>query len=169
MKTLVLGLGNPILSDDGVGLHVARTLQSKINQSEITVMESSMSGLSLLELLIGFDRAIIIDAIHTGEGKVAGIYRLDPSVFDATHPAAITHDVSFAAALEFGNRLGLALPQKITIFAIEVGDVSNFSEEFTAEVECAIPVCLEKVIQELNEERMCTSSPLPKYFRNCVD
>jgi len=168
MKTLVLGLGNPILSDDGVGLHVARTLQSKINRSEITVMESSMSGLSLLELLIGFDRAIIIDAIHTREGKAGEIYRLDPSAFDTTHPAAIPHDVSFATAFEVGNRLGLALPQKITIFAIEVKDMSNFGVECTPEVECAIPVCLEKVLQELNKGRICTSSPLPKYSGNSV-
>lgn len=150
MKTLVLGLGNPILSDDGIGLRVAKALQSKINQSEITVMESSMSGLSLLELLIGFDRAIIIDAIHTGEGKVGEIYRLDPSAFDATRPAAIPHDVSFTTALKFGNILDLDLPGKITIFAIEVEDISNFNDRCTSKVERMIPVVADMVIQEVN-------------------
>ena len=169
MKTLVLGLGNPILSDDGIGFRVAKALQSKINQPEITVMENSTSGLSLLELLIGFDRVIIIDAIQKSEGKVGQVHCLDPSAFDTTCPAAIPHDVSFAAALEFGSKLGLALPQKITIFAIEVKDVSHFSEECTPEVECAIHVCLEKVIQELNEGGICASSPLSKHSGNSAD
>ncbi|GAI29086.1 unnamed protein product, partial [marine sediment metagenome] len=43
MKTLILGLGNPILSDDGIGLRVARALQSKCNQPEVTVMETGMA------------------------------------------------------------------------------------------------------------------------------
>ena len=73
MKTLVLGLGNPILSDDGVGLRVARAVESQLSQQEITVMETSMGGLSLLDLLTGYDRAIIIDAIQTRGGRGSGL------------------------------------------------------------------------------------------------
>jgi len=150
MKTLVLGLGNPILSDDGVGIRVARALEGRLNQQEITVMETSMAGLSLLDLLANFNRAIIIDAIQTTGGKAGQIYRLEQDAFDATRHAATPHDVNFATALELGNRLGLALPQQIIIFAIEVENVSSFREECTPEVERAIPVCVEKVIQELS-------------------
>ena len=70
MKTLVLGLGNPILSDDGVGLRVARELENRLDQQEVTVVETSMAGLDLLDLLAGYDRAIIVDAIQTVGGKV---------------------------------------------------------------------------------------------------
>ena len=145
MKTLILGLGNPILSDDGVGLRIARALEGKLNRQEITVMETSMAGLGLLDLLVNFDRAIIIDAIQTIGGKAGQIYRLEPGAFNATRHAATTHDVNFATALELGNRLGLALPKQITIFAIEVEDVTTFSERCTPEVERAIPVCVEMV------------------------
>jgi len=150
MKTLILGMGNPILSDDGVGIWVARALEGRLNQQEITVTETSMAGLNLLDLLVNFDRAIIIDAIQTLGGKVGQVYRLEPETFDATRHSATPHDVNFATALELGNRLGLALPHQITIFAIEVEDVTTFSEECTPEVEHAIPVCVERVIQELN-------------------
>ncbi len=150
MKTLILGLGNPILSDDGVGIWVARALEGRLDKQEITVEESTMAGLDLLDLLVNFDRAIIIDAIQTTGGKVGQIYRLEPGTFDTTRHAATPHDVNFATALELGNRLGLALPQQIIIFAIEVENVSSFREECTPEVERAIPVCVEKVIQELN-------------------
>ncbi len=153
MKTLILGMGSPILSDDGVGIWVAKALEGRLNQQEITVMETSMAGLNLLDLLVNFDRAIIIDAIQTVGGKVGQIYRLEPEALVATRHAASPHDVNFATALELGNRLGLALPQQIIIFAIEVEDVTTFSEECTPEVERAIPVCVEKVIQELDEEQ----------------
>lgn len=150
MKTLILGLGNPILSDDGVGLRVARSLESRLNQPGITIIEASAVGLDFLDLLTGYHRAIIIDAIQTREGKVGQIYRLEPEAFNATRHAASPHDVNFATALELGNKLGLVLPQQIVIFAIEVENASSFSEECTPQVEHAIPVCVEMVIQELN-------------------
>jgi hydrogenase maturation protease len=157
MRTLILGLGNPILSDDGVGIRVARELEDSLDQPEITVMETSLAGLSLLDLLTNFDRAIIIDAIQTREGKVGQVYRLEPGAFEVTQHAATPHDVNFATALELGSRLGLPLPRQIIIFAIEVADVINYSEECTPEVERAIPVCVEKIVQELNEGATCTS------------
>lgn len=150
MKTLILGLGSPILSDDGVGIRVAEELKGRLDQQEVTVEETSMAGLSLLDMLAGYNRAIIIDAIQTRGGKAGQVYRLEPEAFDATRRTATPHDVNFATALELGRRLGLALPQQIVIFAIEVANVSSFSEECTPEVERAIPVCVEKVIQELS-------------------
>ena len=151
MKTLILGLGNPILSDDGVGFRVAAELRGRLSQQEVTVMETSMAGLSLLDLLSGYDRAIIIDAIQTVGGKAGQIYRLDSEVLAITQHAVPAHNVNFATALELGNKLGLALPQQIVIFAIEVADAHTFSEECTPEVTRAIPVCVEMIIQELSK------------------
>jgi len=70
MKTLILGMGNPILSDDGIGIWVARALEGELSGGEVTVMETSMAGLNLLELMADYDRAILIDAIKTGKGEV---------------------------------------------------------------------------------------------------
>ncbi len=153
MKTLVLGLGNPILGDDGVGLRVAEEVESRVDQRDITVVDTSLSGLSLLDVLAGYDKAIIIDAVQTVEGKPGQIYRLDPEALDFTRHAASPHDVNFATALELGKRLGLALPREIVIFAVEVADASTFSEECTPEVKGAIPVCVEMIIQELDGGR----------------
>ena len=150
MKTLVLALGNPFLSDDSVGLNVARAVEGRFNQQEITVMETSLAGLSLLDLLIGYDRVIIIDAIQTREGKVGQVYRLKPEALDATRHVSTPHDVNFATALELGNRLGLALPQQITIFAVEVEDIATFGDRCTRRVEETIPVVADMVVQELN-------------------
>ncbi len=156
MKTLILGLGNPILTDDGVGIHVARALAGRLDHADVTVVEANVGGLNLLDLLVDYDALILIDAIQTGVGKPGQIYRLEPVAFNTTRHNTTSHGIDFTTALEFGKRLGLALPEQITIFAIEAKDISSFSEECTPEVKSAILVCAEKVVRELM--RM-TSSP----------
>jgi len=148
MKTIVLGVGNPILGDDGVGVWVVRALEGRLDPKEATIMETSVAGLGLLDLLAGYDRAIIVDAIQTVGGKAGQIYRLASDAFDATRHAASPHDVNFATALELGSRLGLALPRQIVIFAIEVPEATTYSEECTPDVRGAIPVCVERIIRQ---------------------
>ena len=148
-KTLILGLGNSLLCDDGVGIYVAAELKNRVKRPEVTVMETGVAGLSLLDLMVGYDKAIIIDAIQTTDGKAGQIYRLDPKAFDTALHTASAHGIDFPTALEFGKKLGLHLPQQITIFAIEASDVTTFSEECTPEVQKAIPTCVEMVLQEL--------------------
>lgn len=155
MKTLVLGLGNPIISDDGVGIYiareVARQIEGRFSQEEVHITESSMAGLTLLDLLNGYNKAIIIDAIQTNRRKAGEIYRLEPKDFDNTRHASSPHDTNFATALELGRRLNLPLPTDIVIFAIEVEDVSTFSEECTPIVHKSIPACVDMVIEELGK------------------
>jgi len=152
VKTLVLGLGNTILSDDGVGCRVAMALKDKLNTPDVNIMEASIAGLDFLDMLTGYDRTIIIDAIQTDKGTPGQIYRFGPEILASTRHAGTPHDVNLATALELGKRLDLKLPRKITIFAIEVQDVTSFSEECTPEVEKAIPACVKMVVQELKED-----------------
>jgi hydrogenase maturation protease len=147
MKTLVLGLGNPILGDDGVGPRVAAALEGRLGE-DVTVVEAGLAGLDLLDLLAGYDRAIIIDAIQTKDGRPGDIYRLDIGAFAATRHAASPHDVNLATAIELGKRLGLALPQ-IEILAVEAADVNGFSEECSPEVAAAVPACVEIIVNEI--------------------
>ena len=150
IKTLILGLGNPILSDDGVGIRVAQELKGRLNRPEITVEETSLAGLGVLDLLTGYDRVVLIDAIQTVGGQPGQIYRFGPEALSLTSHTASPHDTNFITALELGHKLGMALPRQIVIFAIEAADVTTFSEECTSEVRQAIPVCVEMILQELN-------------------
>ena len=77
MKTLILGLGNPILSDDSVGFRVVQGLRANFSCPDLTLMESSTSGLGLLDLITGYDKVIIIDAIKTGSGQAGEIYKIE--------------------------------------------------------------------------------------------
>ena len=152
-RTLILGLGNPILCDDGVGCRVAMALKDRLNSPDVDIMEASIAGLDFLDLLTGYDRTIIIDAIQTGKGKPGQIYRFGPDILSSTRHSSNPHDVNLATALELGKRLNLNLPRQIIIFAIEVKDVTTFSEECTLEVMKAIPACVKLVLQELKEDR----------------
>jgi len=149
MKTLVLGLGNPILSDDGVGIKVAQEVKEKLSYPQITVAETSTAGLSLLDSIVGYDRVIIIDAIQTKEGHAGQIYRMEPEDFSFAKHLSSPHQINLVTALELGKMLNLAMPQKITIFAVEAKDITSFSEKCTPEVERAIPKAVKMVLAEL--------------------
>jgi hydrogenase maturation protease len=149
LRTLVLGLGNPILSDDGVGNRVAEILQRKLEDPEVTVTETNAVGLNLLDLLVGYQRAIIIDAVPSREGKVGQVHRLTPEDFRLSQHLCSPHDVDFVSALELGRRLGLSLPEEIIIFAVEVADITTFSESLTPEVERVVPQVIQMVLDEL--------------------
>jgi hydrogenase maturation protease len=149
MKTLVLGLGNPILSDDGVGIKVAHEVADRLNTPQVTVAETSAAGLSLLDSIVGYDKVIIIDAIQTKEGQAGQIYRMGSEDFSLTKHLSSPHQINLVTALELGKMLNLAMPQKITIFAVEAKDVTSFSEKCTPEVEQAIPEVVKMVLEDL--------------------
>ena len=156
MKTLVVGLGNPILTDDGVGVKVAYAVEEALesaNRPDITVIEASVGGLRLMELLEGYDRVILIDAIITKNGNEKGtIYRMtleELREISPTQHSASTHDTSLVTALDAGRKLGMHLPQEFTIFAVEVENVLDFSDEPTPAVAAAIPKVTVAVLDEL--------------------
>ena len=149
LKTLVLGLGNAILSDDSAGFRVIEQLKAKLDRPSLTLAQSSASGIRLLEEIIGCDRLVIVDAIQTQGGQAGRVYRLDPKDFDSTRHTVSSHGLSFTDTLSLGKRLGFSLPKQVTIFAIEAKDVGTFSEQCTPEVEQAIPICAEMVAQVL--------------------
>jgi hydrogenase maturation protease len=149
MKTLVLGLGNPILSDDGAGIRVAREVGEKLNNPQVTIAETSEAGLRLLDSIVGYDEVIIIDAVQTKKGQPGQIYRMEPQDFSSAKYLSLPHQINLATSLELGNALNLAMPQKITIFAVEAKDITTFSEKCTPEVEQAIPEVVKMVLEEL--------------------
>ncbi len=149
MKTLVLGLGNPVLTDDGVGFVVVEEVRKRLPTADVTVSQASVGGLSLLELVVGYDRVVIIDAIRTAAGKPGEIHHLSPDDFRGSIRAASTHDVDLATALELGRQLGMEIPGEMVILAIEAADVESFGEELTPSVAAAVPQAVELVLEQL--------------------
>jgi hydrogenase maturation protease len=154
MKTLILGLGNPILTDDGVGVLVAEQVRARLPEdTPIDITEVSVGGLTLMEAMIGYDRVILIDAFLSLGGKPGLVRKMsleDLKSFSPTQHSASPHDANLITALETGQRMGLSLPEQITIYAIEVENVSDFSAQPTPSVAAAIPKVTEAVLAEVS-------------------
>jgi hydrogenase maturation protease len=158
MKTIVIGLGNPILTDDGVGVlvayQVANHLATKKPIPDVKVTEASVGGLRLMELMNGYDRAILIDALKLKNDNNPGrIHRMtldDLKLISPTQHSASAHDTSLVTALEAGQLLGMYMPDEIIIFAIEVENIIDFSDQPTQLVAEAIPSVTTAVLNELS-------------------
>jgi hydrogenase maturation protease len=149
MKTIVIGLGNPILSDDGVGWEVAEALLPTVHCPPSTVVETaSLGGLSLMERLEGYQQAILVDSMETGQAPVGtvSVFPLKELPNPMDSHSASAHDTSLMTALETGRRMGLDLPDDITVVAIEAKSVHDFSEELSPEVAAAVPVAVQAVL-----------------------
>jgi hydrogenase maturation protease len=160
-RTLVVGLGNPILGDDGVGWRVVQETQGLFlgddygrSAAEDAVAHPiefdcvSLGGLALMERLIGYDRAVVVDAIQTRDGKPGAVYRLGLDDLPTLH-AGSAHDASLKEAIELGRRLGALLPADIAVVAIEAPRAFDFRETLSTEVEEGVPAAVQVVRQAL--------------------
>jgi hydrogenase maturation protease len=168
MKTIVVGLGNPILSDDGVGWKVAEEVKKQLTspsprlrhpspagrgaggEGDIAVEFLSLGGISLMEHLIGYQRAIIIDALAAdqpnGSVIVSKLSKLPD--YSALHITS-AHDTSLQNALKLGKAMGVDLPQDVTVVGITTDHVYDFGEELSPPVAQAIPEATKIVIDLL--------------------
>jgi hydrogenase maturation protease len=144
MKTLVLGLGNPILSDDAVGIRIAQGLEGLAQDT----VGTSEAGLSLLDYAVGYDRLVIIDSIMTGKGKPGELYKLELEDLKPGLNRYSSHGVDIATALKLGESLGYPMPRQVTIYAVEIQDNTTFGERCTPEVEERIPSIVRQIAEE---------------------
>jgi len=144
-KTLILGLGNDILTDDGIGPRLVHDLSRIFPSQDITFNTASCGGLEIMEYIKGYRKVIFIDAIRTMNGKPGDVYHFYPSDFTETSHLSNLHDISFLTALKMGNMLDLDLPPDLHIIAIEIVEDMEFNEEFTPLVRENYPKILEKV------------------------
>ena len=158
MKTLVLGLGNPLVRDDSVGLRVVAELRPRLaGCGDIEVDEDYWGGLRLMERMVGYQRVIVIDAILTGAAP-GTIHRLSPGDV-ATQRSASSHDMNLPTALVFGRQAGLNLPEdrNILLVGVEAEDILTFGETCTPAVAAAVPRAVAEVLEVLAMEIKPTS------------
>jgi len=146
MKTLILGLGNPILTDDAVGIRIAQQLKQEIHDLE--VVGASEAGIVLLEHVIGYDKLVIIDSTRTEKGKPGELYKLDLEDLKPAMDFSSSHGIGIATAFKVGEGLGYRMPKDVSIYAVAIKDNTTFGEECTKEVEEKIP----SIIKQIKEE-----------------
>jgi len=137
-EILILGLGNTILRDDGAGIYVARQIGSLVNPSRVAVTEASLGGLELLDIMAGFRKVIITDAMQLSAGEPGSIVKISADELKGSGAMA-RHQIPFAEALQLARQLNMDLPEEIIIYGIRVLDTTTFSETCTPEIQAAIP------------------------------
>lgn len=154
MKILIIGLGNPILGDDGVGWVVAQQVANVYQGNrDIEIDCLSLGGLSLMERMTGYKHVILIDAIHTGLHPIGTVVTLPLS--DLPNPSAghttAVHDASLQTALNVGRSMSIPLPDdgSVQVVAIEAENVYDFTEELSPSIAAAVPQAVESVLKLL--------------------
>jgi len=151
--TLVLGIGNPIKSDDAIGLRVAERVRD-MGLKGVTVEEESTSGLEIIDIIMDYERVIVIDAISTGRhapGKVS-VHR--PEEFDHMVMPGSSHEINIFTALEMGKRISPdRMPQALYLVAIEAKDLETIGERLTPELERAIPEAVRVVLDLVQDQK----------------
>jgi hydrogenase maturation protease len=146
-RTLLLGLGNPILKDDSAGLKTVRELGKRIVEEDVDIEEASFANIDLLESIGSYDRLIIVDSIKTDGGRPGELYPLGLDDLRSSLHLSSPHDINLATALELGRRLDMPVPKEIRIYAIEIEDNQTFSETCSPSVEEAIPRIAEEIAE----------------------
>ena len=147
--TLVLGLGNTILTDDAAGIIAAQMLREKITDPDIEVVEASVAGMNLLDLIIGYKNVIVIDSLKTSKNDPGTVVRLGIEEITWHIGVGATHQIGLGSAIELGRNAGLPVPENVVIFGIEVQDNTTFGSELTPAVEKALPQAVDMVLREL--------------------
>jgi len=146
MKTLILGLGNPILTDDAVGIRIAQELKQEI--PDLDVVGTSEAGIALLDYMVGYDKLVIIDSIRTETGKPGELYKLKLKDLIPAMNFSSSHGIDIATAFKLGEGLGYKMPRHVTIYAVGIRDNTTFGERCTEEVEARIPFIVRRIAGE---------------------
>jgi hydrogenase maturation protease len=153
--TLVVGLGNPLLGDDGFGWRAAEQIRQQVELADCSVEVDCLAvgGLSLMERLIGYQHVILIDAIFTGQWPVGSIHRLtlDDLPDQAAGHLSSAHDTTLPTAFRVGRALGMPLPDNVAIVAVEAANSFDFVEELTPLVAAAVPLVTRMVVEMLQQ------------------
>ena len=135
MKTLVIGVGNLLLRDDGVGIHVVNMLKKR--SPEVDVLDAALGSVELLEEMRGYDRVVIVDAIITG-AEPGTVFMVN--LHQQEEPPVITssHGIDIFTTLRLGEELYRDMPSERIIIGIEAEDITSYSEECTPRVAQAV-------------------------------
>jgi hydrogenase maturation protease len=154
MTTVLIGLGNPVCGDDAVGLRVAERVQALLAARPVAgarVVTSTRGGFELLELLSGYDRAIVVDCLAT-EGAVPGTVReLDLHDVRGCPRLVGGHDIGLAEVVELGRVVGARMPERIEIVAVEADGVDRIEERLSPAVASQVEPLARQLHQRLAE------------------
>jgi len=157
MDTRVIGLGNSILRDDGVGIHAAREVSRRLASagldSTVDIVETEVAGFALMELMAGWKRIILLDCIQFDGVEPGAVVQIDPADLRTSLRLRSVHDIDLPTAIDLGRRLGLAMPDRFVIFGIQAQDSLTFGESMTEAAKRGMEKAVHLTLEELRNLR----------------
>ncbi len=147
-KTLILGFGNTIRGDDGIGIFVARSLKEEIYLPDIDVKETDEAGINLLDIITGYEKLIIIDSIQSEDSNVGDVYRFNLSEKNASNLFS-SHGIGLPGIIKIGNALDIDLPKEIIIYAISIENSDSFTDTLSSRGKESISKAVDLIKKEL--------------------
>ena len=147
-KILVLGIGNLVMSDDGVGVKVVQRLQREYRFADtVEIMDGGTLGLDLLPKLEGIDRLIIVDAVETGQSPGTCVRLSGDELPIALETKVSPHQMGLKDLLSVAELMGHA-PREMVLIGVQPGSI-EMDTELTPEVEVEVDRLLDNVLNEL--------------------
>jgi hydrogenase maturation protease len=157
MSTRIIGLGNSILTDDGVGIYAVRELRRCLDTtgsgSDVDIVETEVGGFSLMELMVGWRRVILIDSIQFDGLEPGTVLRIKPEDLHTSLRLRSVHDIDLPTVLELGRRLGLSMPTTVTVFGIQAEDALTLGESLTDAAERGLKEAVHIILEEIRDSR----------------
>ncbi len=145
LKTKIIGLGNEILTDDGIGSRIVNDLEEFLIDHGIDHYTTPDGSLDMLEEIRGYDKLIMIDANFTA-GKTPGdICFLSYPLKEPTLHLSGLHDVGFNDMISLSRELKMKVPDNIGIISVEIEEFKVFSRNFSGNLQLRYPDILELV------------------------
>jgi hydrogenase maturation protease len=154
----VIGLGNEFLCDDGVGIRVVRELRNRMPAGSAIFEELAVGGLQLMDYVAGYRECIIVDAISSGLRPPGTLFRYVQTPDDGPLSLSSSHQVDLGQVLAFAKLMGAALPERLTVYGVEVSDITTFHDGCTEEVAGAIPKLVDCICNDVRQGGMSTTA-----------
>jgi hydrogenase maturation protease len=150
-RRLVLGLGNDLLGDDGVGPWLIEELRGRPSLAGFDFETADGSGLGLIDVLDGYDRAYVVDCIAAGNGGAGVVERLSADELAARSVNLSSHYAGLPHVLALGRSLGLAMPD-VRVLAVGVEDPYRIGTDFSPGMRRKLPAITAEIEHALLEE-----------------
>ncbi|MEA2023104.1 MAG: hydrogenase maturation protease [Actinomycetota bacterium] len=143
---VIVGLGNEIASDDGVGIHAAHALDGVFHdRSAVEVVALPWAGFALLDVLRDRSCAVLIDGLTTGAHPPGTVVRIDENDLAGSVRLNSFHDINYPTVMALGRSMGWHMPEDVAIWGVEMAVADEFGEVLTPEVADSVQTVVNEV------------------------
>jgi len=146
MKTVILGIGNLLMGNEGVGVHAARYLEAHYKPEDTPVVDGGTGGFHLMEYFQDYERVILIDA--TIDGQPPGTISVLHPKFSRDYPPTLTaHDIGLKDMLDSVYLMNYQ--PEVVLFTVSISELTEMNLELTEDVKAVIPTLSGKIVEYL--------------------